>query len=110
MKNFLKSKLNIALVAIQGVALLFMCLSGLIGWMIILALVMEGSFFIVYGVRFFYLNKDLDKQNELYELMPIGEDERKSLASGKKRNKRLNKIKGILYIVFGVVLTFIFLF
>lgn len=110
MKNFFKSKLNIALVVIQGVALLFMCFSALVSWAIIPALILEGVFFIVYGVRFFYLNKDLDKQSELYALMPIGDDERKTLASAKKRNKRFNKIKGIIYIIFGVVLAFIFLF
>jgi len=110
MKEFFKSKLNIALVVIQGIALLFMCLSALWSWAIILALILEGAFFVVYGIRFFYLNKSLDKENELYELMPIGDDDKKYLASAKKRNKRFNKIKGILYIIFGIVIAFIFLF
>jgi len=107
MKQFFKSKINITLFSIQSLAFLFLCFCSLHGIFVILAIVLEGVFFIVYGVSFFLQNKNVNKETDIYNMMPISDEEKKSLSQRNLKSKKFNKLKGLMFIAFGIILIFL---
>lgn len=110
MKEFFKSKLNITMLILQVIALAFLCFCSLHAVFMILAILFEGAFFIVLGVSFFMANKKLDKDIELRSMLPISEEEKNALAEKRKKSVKGNKLKGVMYMVFGVILIFLIIF
>lgn len=110
MKEFFKSKFNIVLFSTQVLALLALCFSSLNGIFLIISIVMEGVFFVVYGVNCFLANKKMERDNDLYELLPISEEEKKTMSVREKKSKKGNILKGIMFIVFGIMLVFLVVF
>lgn len=107
MKNFFKSKMNIVFFSIQALAILSLCFSEINGFFAIVAIFLEGVFFIIYGFSSFYQNKKVDKKTELYSMLPISEDEKKALSQSGDKGKKHNILKGVLFICFGVILVFL---
>ena len=107
MRKFFKSKLNIALFSIQALALFLLCFSNIHGIFLIVSIILEGVFFIVYGVSYFKLNKKLDKEKSLYGMLPVNEEDVIILSKKNDKNKKFNILKGVMFIIFGISIVFL---
>ena len=108
--DFFKSKINIVLVAVQVTAILLFLLGNFWSICFVLAVMSEGVFLIVLGVKTFNGNKQLKKKEEMLMGLPMDKLE---LENMKKRNSRIiksNKLQGVLYIVMGLIFLFIGVF
>lgn len=110
MKKFLKNKFNLTLVIVQAIALLFLCFCNLSVVFIMLAIGVEGVFFILYGVKYFINNKELNEKNNLLELLPMEDEEKKQMNIKESKSKKGNVGKALLFIFFGVILIFLMIF
>ena len=110
MKDFFKSKLNVAMFVLQCVALFLLCLCNIHIIFLILAFMCEGSFFIILGASCFVANKKMNKDVEIRNMLPLSDEEKNIMAEQQKKRAKGNKLKGILYVIFGVILIFLFIF
>lgn len=106
MRDFFKKKFNIVLTIIQAIALFLMCLSSLHGVFMVLAIIVEGVFFITYGLKYFNENKVISKKNDLYNEI-FGEDSNVDNEKKLSKSKKFNILKGIMFMCFGIVLIFL---
>ena len=104
--NFFKNKFNIALIAIQVVAVIFYAMSGLIVFFPILFFASEGAFFIVWGVKLLVEMRDVDYKMEILSQLPLSEQERIDLAKKNQRIQKNNKFIAIILIILGIALCF----
>lgn len=109
-KKFFKNKLNIALFVFQAVAILFLCLLNVWKYSIVIMLVSEGVFFILFGIRNFCKNKILDSNLEMAEKIGIEEIDLEKEAKKNKIQKKMNVSYGILYFMMGLILIGIAIF
>ena len=103
-KEFFKSKLNITLFSLQVLALAFLCFVNIWSWTFIIVLLAEGMFFIFFGVKYLYNNKELDKNLALEEKITI---ENIDIDKQKKRNKMIKKsniLQAVLFWLMGLCL------
>ena len=73
----------------------------------IIAIILEGVFFIVYGVSCFYKNKIMKNNNDLYNMLPGSEINNEVNEKQLSKSNKFNKLKGVMFILFGLVLVFI---
>ena len=104
--KFLKNKFNIALIVIQIVALVCYFLSGLWKFFPILFFMLEGAFFIVWGIKIFVGIRASDTSQEIYNQLPFSEEEKKNISKTNLRTKKNNKMVGIILIILGSILFF----
>ena len=72
-KEFFKNKLNVALFVFQVVAIVFLCLLNVWKYSIVIMLISEGIFFVLFGVRNIRKNKTLDSNLEMAEKIGLEE-------------------------------------
>ena len=106
-KNFLKNKFNLILTIIQATALLLFAFSEVWIMCIIIGLLLEGAFFVVWGIKMLIGNKVIRQKEELLNSLPIGQTESEKM---KKRNNikiKGNKFQGIMLILLGLIIVFV---
>ena len=110
MKNFFKNKFNLIYTILQSLSILCLCLSTLLGVFLLICIIFEGAFFIVFGVSFIVKNKENEQKEDLYSQLPFAEEMSEKTVKKQKQNKKFNIIKSIFYIFIGVALIFMVLF
>ena len=104
LKKFLKDKFNIALSIIQIIAIVFVCLAYLSPYMLVIALVLESVFFLVWGIKVFHGIKVAIKNLDNMGKLPFSQAE---IALMKKRAEydiKGNKSRGVFFIIASIVL------
>ena len=104
--SFLKNKFNIALIILQILAIVSYFLGALAIFFSIMFFVLEGSFFVLWGIKIL-----LDIKNSRYSLEAINQlpyDEAEKIRMIKQRNNinKNNKFIGVVLICLGLVLIF----
>jgi len=105
--NFFKNKFNTILFIVQVVACLFFALGNVWGICFLFAVMSEGVFFFVMGVRSIVSNREIMRKESMLTSLPIAEDEIESLQKSNKRKVKSNQLQGVLYILMGLLLVFI---
>ena len=109
-KEFFKNKLNIALFVFQIVAIVFLCLLNVWKYSIVIMLVSEGLFFILFGIRNIRKNKILDSNLEMAEKIGIQEVDLEKETKKNKVQKKMNVFYAFIYFVMGLILIGIAIF
>lgn len=105
--TFFKSKFNIVLFIVQVVACLFFILGSAWVGFVFFAIISEGVFFIILGIKTIVSNRQISQKESILAKLPIGQDEIDSMQKSNKRKMKSNKFTGFLYIVMGIILVFI---
>ena len=105
-KNFFKDGYNIALVVLQAIALIFVCTSSLSPYFVVFALVFEGAFFIVWGVKVLHGNKLYLKSLDNLTQLPYSKAELDLIKRRAEYQVKGNKTKGVLFVIAGIVIFF----
>lgn len=106
LKEFFGNKFNIVLTAIQVLALIMLVLGKVSGFCYLLAIAMEGVFFIVWGIKNFCQNKEILKKQNLIETLPLTQNDMDTMHKSNTRHIKANKLQGVLFIMLGIVLIF----
>lgn len=110
LKEFFGNKFNIVLTVIQVLALIMLVLGKVSGFCYLLAIAMEGVFFIVWGIRIFCQNKEIVKKQNIIDSLPISQNELDTMHKSNTRHIKANKLQAVLFIMMGIVLIFMLIF
>ena len=102
--NFLKNKFNIALIAIQVLALIVFLMRFLSIVFVVLFFMLEGAFFIVWGAKFLYEISHSAGKSETIMQLPYSDEERRRLVMQMQRTNKNNKFVAIMFILLGSML------
>ena len=102
--NFLKNKFNIALIAIQVVALIVFLIRFLSVVFVVLFFMLEGAFFIVWGVKIFYEISHSGNQQETIMQLPYTDEERRRLMMQTEKANKNNRSVAVMFILLGSIL------
>jgi len=108
--NFFKNKFNLILTICQVVALMLLGFGSIWQICFILSIVAEGIFFVVLGIKMLVGNKDILKDQEMYESLPLEQTEIERMEKRNVKTIKYNKFQAIMYIILGIILVFIVLF
>lgn len=104
--NFFKDKFNITLMVIQLLAIICYFLSGLTIVLVVVFILLEGAFFVLWGIRIIRSTKDdLLKLDMCYQI-PYTEEERKVIIKNTESKIKNNRFIGVILILIGIVLIF----
>lgn len=109
-KEFFKNKLNVALFVFQIVAIVFLCLLNVWKYSIVIMLISEGIFFILFGFRNIRKNKTLDSNLEMAEKIGLEEIDLEKETKRNKVQKKMNVFYSFIYFVMGLILIGIAIF
>lgn len=105
--KIIKSKLNIAILSIQILAILLFCLMSISVLFLMLGCIIQGVCFILFGVKIMAINKKIFEEYELVQTLLYNpkqlEDQKKKTYITIKNNRFLT----IAFIGIGVFLIFI---
>lgn len=104
--NFFKNKFNITLIILQVIAFVSYFLGGISQFFVVMFFVLEGAFFIVWGIKFLVGIGDSKYSQEIYSQLPFSEDERQRIRKHGMMTNKNNKFIGAFMIVLGVILIF----
>lgn len=104
--KFLKDKFNIALIVIQMLALISYVLGNYFLFFLILFFIHESVFFIVWGIKLIFINKNAKYQNEIYQQLPYTEVQRVAIQKNSEKDRKNNKTMAVMLILLGTVLFF----
>lgn len=103
---FIKDKFNIALIAIQVIAIICYSLSNFSGFFSVLFFVLEGIFFILWGIKLFYKVKKSQAEMEIYSQLPYTEHQKIALRKKQESVNKNNRFIALMLIILGIVLLF----
>ena len=109
-EKFLKNKFNVVLLIVQVIAILFLILGSMWDFAYILAVILEGVFFVLLGIKMFINNSKIRYKESLMQNLPIQKQEMESIQKSNVRKIKSNKFQAILYILMGILLIFFPLF
>ncbi len=104
--EFFKNKFNISLIVLQVLAVISYFLSSRFLLFLILFFVLEGAFFIVWGVKYIIVNKDTKYKLEIYNQLPYTDEQRETIRKNSENNSKNNKLMAVMLILLGIVLFF----
>lgn len=102
--KFFKSKLNIAMVISQVLAIIFLFLNSLWYLFVCFFLICEGLFFILFGVKSLRKNKLMDEQLELLNKISVEKIDTDKQNKKNKITKKSNVFSAIIYFMMGLTL------
>ena len=106
LKEFFSNKFYIVLTIIQSLAIIMLALGMVSGIFYALAIALEGVFFVVWGIRIFYQNKEIVKKQNLIDALPMSQSDIDTMHKSNTRHIKANKLQAILFIMLGIVLIF----
>ena len=95
-KKFLKNKFNLTLLIVQACAILMFAFGSVWAICTIIGLIVEGVFFVLWGIKMIVGNKEIRKKEELLNSLPIGHTESEKM---QKRNFEIPTGKGKIAII-----------
>jgi len=104
--GFFKNGFNIALIALQMVAIICYFLCEYSTFLVVIFFALEGAFFVVWGTKILVNNRDIDIKSEIYHQLPFSGDERINISKRNENIRKNNKFIAISLIIFGIVLVF----
>ena len=104
--NFLKNKFNIAMIVLQFVAVICYLLGGVSYAFSVMFFLLEGAFFIVWGIRILIGVKGSRFADELLIQLPYTQEEIHRKRQRDQKTNKNNKFIGISLIVLGCILIF----
>ena len=105
-KRFISNKFNIALIIIQVLAISSYFLNGTHMFFTVMFFLLEGAFFILWGIKMLINISDTRRQYEIYEQLPYEESEKIRMIKASENSNKHNKFMGIGLILLGIVLIF----
>jgi len=105
-KKFFTNGFNIALIAIQALALVFMGLMYVLRFFVYLFMLFESSFFIVWGIKILLEGKRVLNNADNYQNLPLTSEQKTYLIKRDVSNYKNVKFRGVMMIVVGSVLLF----
>ena len=106
----LSNKFNITLIIIQIIAIVLFVLGNAWSICFLIGISVEGVFFIVLGIKYFFDNKEISRREDLLESLPMQKADIEVMEKNNNRKIKSNKFQAILYILMGIILVFIILF
>lgn len=110
LKRFFSNKLNIVLTILQVVVVVFFLFGNVWNTCLLIAIVIEGVFFVTLGIKSLFSNKFIRSQESLFEKLPMQKAEIESLEKSNNRKIKSNKLQAVLYMIMGIVLVFLVIF
>jgi len=104
--SFLKNKFNIALIIIQGLAIICYFLGCLSVFFSAMLFVLEGVFFVVWGLKILIQIRNSRYTQEIFNQLPYDEAEKARILKQRNSINKNNKFIGISLIVLGAILIF----
>jgi len=104
--SFFKSKFNIALIVLQILAIVCYFLSRLGDFFSIIFFVLEGAFFVVWGIKILYQLKVQDVSKEVLNQLPYSDEEKERQRKLRESVAKNNRFIAICFIVLGLILVF----
>ena len=108
--EFLKNKYNMALLIVQIIALILFGFGNVWSFCFILAIIAEGIFFIVLGIKSLFDNKKMKHNQEVLSNLPMEESDLSKLNKRNNIKIKANKFQSTIFIFLGLLLIFIALF
>lgn len=91
-------------------AVLCFLLSNILAFLLIIGIVLEGIFFVVLGIKKFFDNRLIKKQENIISALPMQKGDIESMQKSNTRQIKANVWQAVLYIIMGIILIFIVLF
>ena len=102
--NFFKNKFNTSLVLIQIAALIVFLMNSLSAVFVVLFFMLEGSFFIVWGIKILYETSHGGNKQETIMQLPYTDEERRRLMMQVEKTNKNNRSVAIMFILLGSIL------